>query len=72
MSGDVFRQVSSDEKAYITQHEQREYDSCSWENEEFGKIDVKCEWKYFMIVWKIFHCIEKVYWWFNPQVLQLQ
>ena len=40
MSGDVFRQVSSDEKAYITQHEQREYDSCSWENEEFGKIDL--------------------------------
>ena len=38
MSGDIFRQDSMDEKVCITQYEQKEYDSCSWENEEFGKI----------------------------------
>ena len=37
MSGDIFRQNSMDEKVCITQYEQKEYDSCSWENEEFGK-----------------------------------
>ena len=37
MSGDIFRQDSRDEKMYITQYEQKEYDSCFWENEEFGK-----------------------------------
>jgi len=35
MSGDIFRQDSMDEKVCITQYEQKEYDSCSWENEEF-------------------------------------
>ena len=40
MSGDVFCKDTIDEKVYITQHEQKEYDSCSWENEEFGKIDL--------------------------------
>ena len=38
MSGNIFRQHSSDEKVCIIQYEQKEYDSCSWENEEFGKI----------------------------------
>ena len=38
MSGDIFRQNSMDEKVCITQYEHKEYDSCSWENEEFGKI----------------------------------
>jgi len=33
MSGDVFR--DTDEKLCITQHEQKEYDSCCWENEDF-------------------------------------
>ena len=37
MSGDIFRQTSMDEKVCITQYEQKEYDACSWENEEFGK-----------------------------------
>ena len=37
MSGEIFRQDSLDEKVCITQYEQKEYDSCSWENEEFGE-----------------------------------
>lgn len=29
--------TSESERVCITQHEQKEYDSCSWENDDFGK-----------------------------------
>ena len=35
MSGEIFCENSTDEKGCITQFEQKEYDSCSWENEDF-------------------------------------
>lgn len=35
MSADMFGQNSTDEKLCIAAHEQKEYDSCSWENEDF-------------------------------------
>ena len=39
MEGESFHQNSIDEKLCITQYEQKEYDSCSWENEDFaGKM----------------------------------
>ena len=34
MSGEIFCENSVDEKVCITQFEQKEYDSCSWENED--------------------------------------
>ena len=37
MSGDTFSQAATDEKLCIAQHEQKEYDSCTWENEDFGE-----------------------------------
>ena len=41
MSGDIFNSEQGDERLCITQYEQREYDSCSWENEDFaGKAAV--------------------------------
>ena len=36
MSGDIFNSEQGDERLCITQYEQREYDSCSWENEDFA------------------------------------
>ena len=40
MSGDIFNSEQGDERLCITQYEQREYDSCSWENEDFAGKDV--------------------------------
>ena len=36
MSGETFEAHSTEEKLCITQYEQREYDACSWENEDFA------------------------------------
>ncbi len=36
ISGDIFNSEQGDERLCITQYEQREYDSCSWENEDFA------------------------------------
>jgi len=36
MSGDIFNSEQGDERLCITEYEQREYDSCSWENEDFA------------------------------------
>ena len=36
MSGDIFNSEQGDERLCITQYEQREYDSCSWANEDFA------------------------------------
>ena len=30
--------TTESERACITQHEQKEYDSISWDNDDFGKI----------------------------------
>ena len=39
MSGELYKdeQITESERVCITQYEQKEYDSCSWENEDFGK-----------------------------------
>ena len=36
MSGDLFNPEPGDERLCITNYEQKEYDSCSWENEDFA------------------------------------
>ena len=39
MSGELYKdeQITESERVCITQYEQKEYDSCTWENEDFGK-----------------------------------
>lgn len=42
MSGEIFKEeeTTENERVCITQYEQKEYDSCTWENEDFGKISI--------------------------------
>ena len=44
MSGETFEAHSTEEKLCITQYEQREYDACSWENEDFAGKRAGEEW----------------------------
>ena len=38
MSGELYKECETEnERVCITQYEQKEYDSCTWENEDFGK-----------------------------------
>ena len=39
MSGEIYKvsEITENERVCITQYEQKEYDSCTWENEDFGK-----------------------------------
>ena len=39
MSGEIYKEseTTENERVCITQYEQKEYDSCTWENEDFGK-----------------------------------
>ena len=42
MSGEIFKEeeTTENERVCITQYEQKEYDSCTWENEDFGKESI--------------------------------
>ena len=46
MSGETFEAHSTEEKLCITQYEQREYDACSWENEDFAGKRAGEEWSH--------------------------
>ena len=39
MSAEIYKvsETTENERVCITQYEQKEYDSCTWENEDFGK-----------------------------------